>query len=57
MQDQYSETLNLENRVTENFINNQRTNIQDYTSFTSSLWESYGQHEQQKLLNEILWRF
>ncbi len=37
---------------TENYIDDQRTNIKDYVNFISRAWESYGQHEQQKLLNE-----
>ena len=39
-------------RRTENFIDNQKCTYKDYVDVTRSLWESYGQHEQQMLLDE-----
>ena len=37
---------------TKNFINGKNVNKREYLNFMKNIWESYGQHEQQLLLNK-----
>ena len=37
---------------TKNFINNEAIKLSEYSNFLAKLWESYGQHEQQLLIDE-----
>ena len=37
---------------TKNFINDEAIKLSDYSNFLAKLWESYGQHEQQLLVDE-----
>ena len=38
--------------TSKNFINEKSVNNEEYLAFIGSVWESYGQHEQQLLLNQ-----
>ena len=38
--------------ATKNYIDNKAMKLSDYIEFTNDIWESYGQHEQQLLIDE-----
>jgi len=40
------------NTSTKNYINNNSVKLIEYKKFTHEIWESYGQHEQQSLIDE-----